>query len=167
MLRNFKEYKPEINSETFIAETAIVIGRVKIGFGSSIWYNAVVRGDINYITIGEHTNIQDNAVLHVAKNNPVLIGDYTNVGHLAVVHGCKIGNHCLIGMNSTILNGAVIGDYCIVGAGAVVPENVSIPSYSLVLGVPARVVRKLKPEDIEEIDTYSKRYEYLWRNFYK
>ncbi|MEW6624689.1 MAG: gamma carbonic anhydrase family protein [Bacillota bacterium] len=166
MIKSFKDFVPRIHEEVFIAETSMILGRVNIGLGSSVWYNAVLRGDINYITIGEHTNIQDNAVLHVGLKYPVEVGDYTSIGHGAVVHGCKIGSHCLIGMNATVLNGAVVGDRCIVGAGSVVTQNTRIPPNSLAVGTPAKVIKQITAEELKEISIYARRYEYLWRKYY-
>ncbi len=166
MINDFINFKPDLDEESFIAETGVVIGRVKLGLGSSIWYNAVLRGDINYITIGNHSNVQDNAVLHVGMKHSVEVGDYTSIAHGAVLHGCTIGNYCLIGMNAVVLNGAVIGDNCMVGAGSVITQNMIVPANSLVLGTPGRVVRDIKPEELKEIQVFARRYEYLWRKHY-
>ena len=140
------------------------LGDVTIGEGSSMWYGAVARGDMSYITIGKFTNIQDNATVHVDTNTPCEIGDYTTIGHNAVVHGCKIGNNCLIGMGSIILNGAVIGDNCIIAAGALITEGAVIPSNSLVMGSPGKVRREVSKEEIETVKYNAVRYEELWRN---
>src|SRR3984957_10447023 len=118
-----------------------------MGDHSSVWYNAVVRGDINYIKIGHHSNIQDNAVLHLADDFPCIVGDYVTVGHSAIVHACTIGHECLIGMGAVILDGAELGEQCLVGARALVTQNVKIPPGSLVLGAPAKVIRPLTPEE--------------------
>lgn len=122
---------------------AKVIGDVKIGKKSSVWYNAVIRGDLAPIKIGSYSNIQDNCVIHVTDKHGVKIGDYVSVGHGAILHGCKIKDNVLIGMNATVLNAAVINENSIVGAGAVVTENKEFPPGSLILGVPAKVVREL------------------------
>jgi len=115
--------KPKIHPDAFVAETAVVIGDVTIGKDSSIWYGAVLRGDINSITIGERTSIQDNCVVHVDEDKPVVVGDDVTVGHGVILHGCKIGNKVLVGMGAVILDGAEIGDGAIVAAGAVVKEG--------------------------------------------
>lgn len=167
LIYDFKNYRPNLNHETYIAETGVVVGRVKLGSGSSIWHNAVVRGDINSITIGSHSNVQDNAVLHVGLKHSVEVGDYTSIGHGAIVHGCKIGNYCLIGINAVVLNGAKVGDNCIIGAGTVITQNMVISGNSLVLGSPGKVVRELKPEELKEIRVLARRYEYLWKKYYR
>ncbi|KUO50714.1 MAG: gamma carbonic anhydrase family protein [Desulfitibacter sp. BRH_c19] len=166
MINEFRQSKPDLDHESYIAETGVAIGRVKLGFGSSIWYNAVVRGDINYITIGDHSNVQDNAVLHVGMKHPVEVGDYTSIAHGAVLHGCTIGNYCLVGMNAVVLNGALVGDNCMIGAGTVITQNMVIPVNSLVVGTPGKVVREIKPEELKEIHVFARRYEYLWRKYY-
>lgn len=163
MIRDLKGIKPDIHEDTFIADTASVIGDVNIGKGSSVWYGAVVRGDIENITIGEFTNIQDNSVVHTETDIPTKIGDYTVVGHNAIVHGCTVGDNCLIGMGAIILNKAVIGDNCIIGAGALVSEGKVIPPNSLVLGIPGKVVREVTDEEIESIKKNALRYNELFK----
>jgi carbonic anhydrase/acetyltransferase-like protein (isoleucine patch superfamily) len=133
----------------FIAPGAVVVGQVRLGDRVSIWYGAVVRGDMAPISIGAETNIQDGAVLHVDPPAPVELGERVVVGHRAVIHGARVADECLIGMGAILLNNAVVGTHSIVGAGAVVTEGMQIPPLSLVLGVPARVVRTL-PETVEE-----------------
>lgn len=130
---------------------AKIKGEVSIGNSSSIWYNAVIRGDIELITIGKYSNIQDNCVLHSTLGFPLDVGDYVSVGHAAVLHGCKINNNCIIGMNATLLNGSVIGKNSIVGAGSVVTEGKKFPEGSIIIGIPAKAVRQLSPEEIEKI----------------
>lgn len=164
MIRDLKDKKTNIHPNAFIAETADVLGDVTIGQGSSLWYGAVARGDMSYITIGKYTNIQDNATVHVDTDLPCKIGDYTTVGHNAVVHGCEVGNNCLIGMGSIILNGAVIGDNCIIAAGALITEGAIIPPNSLVMGSPGKVKREVTKEEIETVRYNAIRYEELWRN---
>ena len=139
-------------------EGSKIIGNVNIGAKSSIWFNAVLRGDIESITIGKCSNIQDNCVVHSSKNYPVKLGDYVTVGHAAVLHGCEIKDNCLIGMNSTVLNGVKIMKNCIVGAGAVVTEGKEFDEGSLILGTPARAVRKLTDEEIDDIKDHAVRY---------
>jgi carbonic anhydrase/acetyltransferase-like protein (isoleucine patch superfamily) len=144
-----------------IFEGARIIGNVKIDAESSIWFNAVLRGDIESITIGKYSNVQDNCVVHSSKNFPASLGDYVSVGHAAVVHGCEIGDNCLIGMNSTVLNGVKIGRNCIVGAGAVVTEGKEFAEGSLILGIPAKAVRKLTDDEIDSIKDNAVRYTQL------
>ena len=167
MIRDLKDKKTNIHPEAFVAETADVLGDVTISEGSSMWYGAVARGDMSYITIGKFTNIQDNATVHVDTNRPCEIGDYTTVGHNAVVHGCKVGSNCLIGMGSIILNGAVIGDNCIIAAGALITEGAVIPPNSLVMGSHGKVKRELTVNEIEKVKYNAVRYEELWRNEHK
>ena len=164
MIKDLKDKKTKIHKDAFVAETADVIGDVTMGQGSSIWYNAVARGDIDYIKIGKYSNIQDNATIHVETDTPCEIGDYTVVGHSAIVHGCKVGNNCLIGMGAIILNRAVIGDNCIIGAGTLITQGVVIPPNSLVIGSPGKVIRQVTEEEIEKVKKNAIRYEKLWRN---
>ncbi|MCF6461846.1 gamma carbonic anhydrase family protein [Clostridium sp. Cult1] len=163
MIRKLKGIEPKIHEDTFIADTASIIGDVNIGEGTSIWYGAVLRGDIENITIGKFSNIQDNATVHTETDIPTKVGDYTVVGHNAIVHGCTVGDNCLIGMGSIILNGAVIGDNCIIGAGTVVTEGKNIPPNSLVMGVPGKVVRQVTEEDIDAIRKNALRYNRLYK----
>lgn len=167
MIKDLKNKKTDIDEDTFIAESADIIGDVSIGEGSSLWYGAVVRGDMNHIKIGRYTNVQDNASLHVDTNDPLTIGDYTTIGHNAVVHGCSVGDNCLIGMGAIVLNGAKIGDNSIIGAGTVVTEGAEIPPNSLVIGIPGKVRRSLTEEEIKTIKDNAMRYEKLWKEEYK
>src|SRR5437879_7622976 len=139
-LERFLRAQPKLGREVYIASTAIVIGDVTLGEQSSVWYHAVLRGDINRIIVGHHTNIQDHAMVHLAEELPCQIGDYVTVGHAAIVHACTVGHETLIGMGATILDGAVIGDQCLIGARALVTQRSVIPSGSLVLEMPAGVV---------------------------
>lgn len=135
-----------------------LIGKVELDENVSIWYNAVLRGDIEDITIGKNSNVQDNCVLHCTKNYPIKIGENVSIGHGAVVHGCKIEDNVLIGMNSTILNGAHIGKNSIVAAGAVVTENHSFPENSLIMGIPAKAIKNVTNEQIKLIEHNAKHY---------
>ncbi|CAB3289115.1 carbonic anhydrase (gamma family Zn(II)-dependent enzymes) [Methanocaldococcus lauensis] len=153
-----------ISKTAKIAKTAIIVGDVTIGEYSSVWYNAVIRGDLEKIIIGNYSNVQDCCVIHCSKGYPVRIGDYVSIGHGAVVHGCIIENNVLVGMNATILNGAKIGENCIIGANALVTQNKEIPPNSLVLGVPGRVVRTLTDEEIKSIKENALRYVELSKN---
>ena len=144
MIKIFDGHAPQIASGVYVAETAAVIGQVKIGRGSSIWFGAVLRGDVMAIAIGDETSIQDNAVLHVTGGvSGTIVGDRVTVGHGAIVHACTVGNDCIIGMGSVLLDRAVIGAHCIIGAGAVVTPGTIIPDGSLVVGSPARVKREV------------------------
>lgn len=132
-----------IASTAFIAATAVLVGDVTVGEQSSIWFGAVLRGDLAPIRIGANCSVQDGAVIHVDDHNPVLIGNHVTIGHGAVVHGCEIADHVLIGIRAVVLSGANIGAHSIVGAGAVVTEPMAIPPNSLVLGIPARITTTL------------------------
>jgi gamma-carbonic anhydrase len=146
-LAQFLGQAPRLDPTTYVAPQATVVGDVRLGAHCSVWPAAVLRGDINYIEIGEGTNIQDGAVVHLADDFPTLIGRYVTIGHRAVIHACVIEDECLIGMSATILDGAVIGAQSIIGAGALVTKGTKIPSGSLVLGAPARILRALTPEE--------------------
>ena len=133
----------------FIAQGAVVCGDVTLGNNVSIWYNAVVRGDMAPITIGDETNIQECCVLHVSEDIPLVLGKGVTVGHGAILHSCTIGDNSLIGMGAIVLDGAKIGKNCIIGAGALVTGGTEIPDGSLVIGSPAKVKREMRPEEIE------------------
>jgi gamma-carbonic anhydrase len=146
-LDTFLRRQPRLGQGVYIAKGAVVLGDVKLGAHSSVWYHAVLRGDINRIVVGHHTNVQDNAVLHLADEFPCVLGNYVTVGHSAVVHACKVGDEVLIGMGAVVLDGAVIGKQSIIGASALVKQGMKIPPGSMVLGAPAKVVRKLTPQE--------------------
>lgn len=159
MIRPFLDAHPRYDDSNFIAPSADVIGDVVLGRGASIWFNATVRGDVNWIRIGEATNIQDNVVVHVTNQTaPTRIGDRVTVGHGAIVHGCTIEDRVLVGMGAVILDHAVIGTGSIVGAKALVTGGTEIPPRSLVLGMPARVVRTLTDEEVASIDRNAEHY---------
>jgi gamma-carbonic anhydrase len=157
-LDTFLRKTPTIGRGVYIAKTAVVIGDVTLGEQSSVWYHAVLRGDINRIVVGHHSNIQDNAVLHLADDYPCLVGNYVTVGHSAIVHACTIGNECLIGMGAVILDGAIIGDQSLIGARALVTQATEIPAGSLVMGAPARVIRALTPEERAGLKSWAEKY---------
>ncbi|MCX8087026.1 MAG: gamma carbonic anhydrase family protein [Rhodocyclaceae bacterium] len=142
---------PQIDASVWIAPTATVIGDVRLAANVSIWWNAVLRGDNDPITIGENSNIQDGSVLHTDAGVPLTVGRDVTVGHLAMLHGCTIGEGSLIGIKSVILNAAVIGKHCLIGAGALIPEGKVIPERSLVIGSPGKVVRELTDEEVARI----------------
>ena len=157
-IEKFLRCQPKLGEGVYLARTAVVLGDVTLGPHSSVWYHAVLRGDINYIKIGAHTNIQDGAVVHLADKFPCVIGDWVTVGHSAVVHACTVGDECLIGMNCTLLDGAVIGAQSIVGANALVTQDTRIPEGSLVLGSPAKVVRPLSAEERAGLKAWAQSY---------
>lgn len=144
--------RPVLAASAFVAPTASVIGEVTIGEESSIWYGAVLRGDVFPIRIGARTNIQDNAVVHVTGGKArTTVGEDVTVGHLALVHGCTIGHRSLVGMGSVVLDGAIVEDECFVAAGALVPPGMRVPARSMVMGRPGKVVRALREADLEQI----------------
>jgi len=144
-LISFRGKSPTIGKNVFIAPGAMLIGDVRVGNNSSIWFNAVLRADLAPIIIGEFSNVQDNATIHVEIDSPTILEDYVTLGHAAIVHGAHIKQNSLVGMQSVVLTGAVIGADSIIGAGAVVAENKQIPPLSLVVGIPGKVVRQLEP----------------------
>jgi gamma-carbonic anhydrase len=159
MIRPYKGQMPRIHPSAYIDPSAQVIGDVEIGEKSSVWCNAAIRGDVNFIRIGKKTNVQDGSVLHVTyQTYPLVLGDEITVGHGAVLHGCTIKDRCLIGMGAKILDGAVIGEECIIGAGSLVPEGKTIPPRSLTMGVPARVVRQVSDGELKRVLEGMERY---------
>ncbi len=157
-LDTFLRRQPRLGKGVYIAKTASVVGDVKLGDYASVWYGAVLRGDINRIVVGHHSNIQDNAVLHLADNYACILGNYVTVGHSAIVHACKVGDEVLVGMGAIILDGAVIGKQSLIGAKALVKQGMKIPAGSLVLGAPAKVVRKLTPEERAGLKYWATKY---------
>lgn len=159
MIRPYKNINPKIHATAYIEGSAQIIGDVEIGEYSSIWCNAVLRGDVHHIKLGARTNIQDNCVLHGTKGVwPVMLGNDITVGHNVTLHGCLIKDRCLIGMGSIILDGVEVGEDSIIGAGALVTERSVIPPRSLVLGMPGKIVRQLKDEEVARILKSAKNY---------
>ena len=152
MIKDFKSFKPQSQQDCFVAESADIIGQVIVEENANIWYNTVVRGDVEPIFIGNHTNVQDQVVIHVSHGFPAKIGAKVTIGHGAIVHGCTVEDHVLIGMGAIVLDGAYIEKNCIIGTGALIPPNKRIPSNSLVVGSPGKVVRTLTDEEIEHIE---------------
>ena len=167
MILPFKNKKPSIHPSAFIAPGAYVIGDVKLAKGTSVWFGAVLRGDISGIRVGEDTNIQDGCVLHVDRDQPCVLGHGIIMGHQATVHACVVGDGVLIGIGARILSGARIGAFSLIGAGAVVLENAVIPERSLVLGVPGKVVRQLTPEQVAGHKPWAQRYKQLAKEYRK
>jgi carbonic anhydrase/acetyltransferase-like protein (isoleucine patch superfamily) len=147
MIKPYREINPAINETCFIAENASVIGNVRIGSKSSVWFGAVIRGDEDGIDIGENSNIQDNAVLHCDVGHPIKIGDFVTVGHGAIVHGATVGDNVLVGMGAVIMNGVEIGANSMIGAGAVCTENMVIPNGSVVVGIPAKIIKNAEEQN--------------------
>ncbi len=157
-LEKFLGQDPTIDPSAYIAPNATVIGDVRLGPHTSVWPTAVLRGDIDYIEVGEGTNIQDGTIVHLADDLPAIIGRYVTIGHAAIIHACTIEDECLIGMNATILDGSVIGRNSIIGANSLVTQNTVIPPLSLVMGSPARVVKELDPEKSTELRHWAEKY---------
>ncbi|HEY3056220.1 MAG TPA: gamma carbonic anhydrase family protein [Thermoanaerobaculia bacterium] len=157
--RRYQGKEPRIGERVFLAENCSLIGDVELGDDCSIWYGAVLRGDIHYILIGARTNIQDNSVLHVEQGTgPTIVGEEVTIGHAAVVHGCTIGRGALIGIGSRVLSHAVVGEQALIGAGAIVTESMDVPPRTLVIGVPGKVKRDLTKEELARLDR-------SWRNY--
>lgn len=149
MIMNFMDKKPTFEEDVYISETSVIIGDVTLNGNANVWFGAVLRGDVESVAIGKNTNIQENTIIHVDENHGVIVGDGCTIGHGAIIHGCKIGNNTLIGMGAIILNGAEIGNNSIVGAGSLVTQNKKFEDGVLILGNPAKVVRNLTEEEIE------------------
>lgn len=149
MLFALGDLVPRQHLDSYVAHNATVVGDVEIQCDASVWFNAVIRADMDKITIGEKSNIQDGAVLHVDEGSPLTIGKGVTVGHKAMVHGCTIGDYSLIGINAVVLDGATIGDHCMVAANSLVPAGMVVPAGSLVMGSPAKIKRQLTEKDIE------------------
>ncbi len=158
MKLNFNEQTPNIHNSVFVASNATIIGNVSMDLQSSAWFGAVIRGDFDKIEIGQRSNIQDLCVVHTSKNQPVILGEDVTVGHRAILHGCKINDRVLVGMGSIIMNDVEIGEDCIVAAGAVVTEGTRVPSGSLVMGLPAKVKRKITNEELDQIKVAASHY---------
>ena len=165
MLYTFDENTPRREGDTFVAPTAVVIGAVTLKHEASVWWGAVLRGDYDAITIGERSNVQDNAVVHMDEGFPVTLGSRVTIGHKAVLHGCTIGDNALVGINSVVMNEAVIGDDCLIGSNTLITEGKAIPPRSLVLGSPGKVVRELSDEEVAEITGFSDRYVRNFRRY--
>lgn len=158
----FQEKTPVVSASAFVAPDAWVIGDTTIGDNVSIFFNAVLRGDIQSISVGRGTNLQEHSLVHTSHGmSPARIGEDVTVGHRAIIHGCSIGDRCLIGMGATILDNAEVGDECIIGAHTLVPKGMKIPPRSLVMGTPGKVVRELSTEEITSLTASAKGYQEL------
>lgn len=142
---------PAVHPSAYVADGVKIIGDVTVGEQSSVWFNAVLRGDLAPIRIGHRCNIQDGVIGHVNTDQPLLVEDEVSVGHAAIIHGCRVGKGTLIGMGAIVLNGAEIDEYALIGAGSIVTENKKIPSYTLAMGTPAKVVRELTEQDLQRM----------------
>ena len=157
-LKKFLGKTPDTARALFVAPNATVLGDVVLGPQSSVWYGVVLRGDINEIRVGEGTNIQDNAVVHLADDFGAYIGAWCTIGHAAIIHACTIGDECLIGMGATILDGARIGARSMIGANSLVPQGMVVPPGSLVYGAPAKITRLLAPEEQAKLRGWAEKY---------
>ena len=158
MIYQFEDHEPSLPEEYYVADSASVIGDVTLHNQTSIWFGAVLRGDIEPIVVGERSNIQDNSVAHTSHNQPVILGADVTVGHKVTLHGCTVGSNCLIGMGSILLDGCEIGDNCIIGAGSLVGPGRRIPAGSLAVGTPAKAIRKLSSDEMADIRSFADRY---------
>jgi gamma-carbonic anhydrase len=155
----YKEFFPSLDASVFLASGVKIIGDVTIDKNSSLWYNTVIRGDVNYVKIGSYTNVQDCSMLHVTNNRfPLIIGSKVTIGHSVTLHGCILKDLCFIGMGATVLDGAVVEENSMVAAGAVVKQGFTVPTGKLVAGVPAKVIRDLTAEELEQFEKSAMRY---------
>ena len=166
MIYKLGEHEVEITGEDFyVAETASVIGKVRLANDTSVWFGAVLRGDNESITVGENTNIQECAVIHTDPGFPCILGNNVTIGHQAMLHGCQVGDNSLIGINAVVLNGAKIGRNCLIGANALVTENQEIPDGSLVIGSPAKPIKQLTTAQIQKLKESAEHYVTRFKRF--
>ncbi|PGY08185.1 gamma carbonic anhydrase family protein [Bacillus sp. AFS031507] len=158
MIIPYKGISPDVHESVFVAPGAYLIGDVRIGKDSSVWFNAVLRGDDGPIIIGERCSIQDNSTIHLFEGFPVEIADDVTIGHNVILHGCKVGNRCIIGMGSTLLDNVEVGEDCIIGANTLLSGGIKIPPRSLVLGSPGRVIREITQKDLDLLQMSSEHY---------
>ena len=159
MIKSFQNLHPKIHETAYITDDAIIIGEVEIGAESSVWFGSILRGDVNYIRIGERTNIQDGTIIHVSsKTHSTVLEDEITVGHRVTLHGCYIETGCLIGIGSIILDGVRVGEHSLVAAGSLLTPNTVIPPRSLVMGSPAKVKRELSDDEVKDLERF-------WRNY--
>ena len=156
---------PRLGEGAWVADSATVVGRVALEAGANVWYGAVLRGDNEWITIGERSNVQDGSVLHTDTGSPLTIGKNVTVGHMVMLHGCTIGDNTLVGIGSVVLNGAKIGKNCLIGARCLITEGKEIPDNSLVMGAPGKVVRELTPEQAAQMIWGSAHYVQNWKRY--
>ena len=162
MLKEFEGQMPKIDKKAHAFESADLIGKVEMKEYSSAWFNVTIRGDVNRIEVGRYSNIQDNCCLHVADDYACIVGDFVTVGHGAILHACTVEDHCLIGMHATVLDGSVIGHGSIVAAGAVGTKGTKVPPFSLVAGIPAKVIKTLDESNLDNIHAQAVKYKDLW-----
>ena len=158
MIYDFENNTPTLDKNSWVASNAVLIGKIVLKKDANVWFNVVLRGDIEPITIGEGSNVQDGSVFHTDPGCPLILGKGVTVGHMVMLHGCEVDDNTLIGIGSTILNKTKIGKNCIIGANTLIPENKVIPDRSLVLGSPGKVIRQVTEKEIEEIKENAKHY---------
>jgi carbonic anhydrase/acetyltransferase-like protein (isoleucine patch superfamily) len=159
MIKSFQNFSPKIHESAYVADDAIVVGDVEIGAESSVWFGSILRGDVNYIRIGERVNVQDGTIIHVSsKTHPTVLEDEITLGHRVTLHGCHIETGCLIGIGSIVLDGARVGRNSLVAAGSLLTPNTQIPPRVLVMGSPARVKRELSDDEVKDLERF-------WRNY--
>lgn len=165
MIYQLGKDKVTLGENTYIAPGAHVMGKVSLHDNASVWFNAVLRGDCDLISIGEGSNVQDGAILHTDYGFPMNIGKRVTIGHKVMLHGCTVGDYSLIGINAVVLNGANIGHHCVIGANALVTEGMIVPDYSLVIGSPGKVVKDIKPEQAEMLEKSAEHYQQNAKRF--
>jgi carbonic anhydrase/acetyltransferase-like protein (isoleucine patch superfamily) len=158
LIRSYKGIRPRLGARAYVDASAQVIGDVSLGDDASVWMNAVVRGDVNSIRIGDRCNVQDNCVVHVTARHPTVLAEEVTVAHSVTLHGCTVERRCLIGIGALVLNGAVVGEESIVAAGALVPEGMEVPPRSVVMGAPAEIRRPVSDEEREGLRAYAANY---------
>jgi carbonic anhydrase/acetyltransferase-like protein (isoleucine patch superfamily) len=167
MILRYNGKSPNIDETSLVLENATVVGEVCVGQFSSIWFNAVLRGDLDFISIGHHTSIQDGVLIHVAENLPTKVGNYVTIGHGAILHGCTVGDYALIGSGANILDEVMIGNHTIIAAGTVVTPKSIIPDNSMVMGIPGKVVRKITEKEMIMLKQHADSYVKLMKNYIK
>ena len=167
MIYNFNNISPKIDKDSWFAPNAVIIGNVTLKKDANVWFNATLRGDVESITIGEGSNVQDGSVLHTDPGYPLKVGKNVTVGHMVMLHGCTIGDNSLIGIGAVILNNAKIGKNCIIGAKALITENKEIPDNSLVIGSPGKVVREVTEEEKKAVAENTRHYQDNWKKYSK
>ena len=167
MIYDFEGQTPKMDPNSWAASNAVLIGKVELKKDSNIWFNVTLRGDVEPITIGEGSNVQDGSVIHTDPGCPAIIGKNVTIGHLVMLHGCIIEDDCLIGIGSTILNKAKIGKNCIIGAKALITENKEIPDNSLVIGAPGKVIRQVTEDEKKSVFENTKHYQDNWKKYKK
>ena len=161
----YKDINPDLADDVFVAPTASVVGDVKLGAGTNVWFGAVVRGDVNKVVVGKHTNIQDNATIHTMSDSPTEIGDHVTIGHNAIIHCSKVGDNCLLGMGCIIMGHAEIGNNCVIGANTCITQGKKIPDNCLVYGNPAHIIRNLRDDEIEALTESTEKYYRLGQEY--